>query len=774
MGMNNNKKVRTFEFNDKTIQACAFEIQTRGTAFAAKTPFCLELRRSHARFYHESSFESRLGSMERCERFLESVLHIAHNRKESHLHSVTLNQFSDYLPHELPVSREFKTPLHEQLVESGLYEVVSDKNYLALEFENRKSAKLIEFMHVLRPKERDSVITKDYTRQPAARIRRTLKDKDTSSQRHKQHEKKHHKQSLVLHEKPKHVTIDYPSSSMSQSTSRDQISGDTKHPEINVDFPGNTKANSSGALKDPFLKALVIGNEDAHILDGQEVWLEKRTSPDGGGASLDQGTEIGALIDEPDIDASESNAATSDGRVQARTKIETKIADNLEHAQAWFTTVKASSEEFDKQVDWSLTYFDNAHHNISNPDGVSVVHKPMDQGPCGSCWAIAATGTLEASIVRREGLNAFAASIRKNMLDMAQTLTYKNMSEMKEEATVAAQKAEQLALIKADLSVQELVDCDLPVVGIEDSDGAGTKTDVNSQPVGDQGCNGGNPILAFFFIHKYGLTSTEIYPYVYNKNRTIPSPQITIPISPSSFIQEVLGNHNDAKRKETQDVAPQQMMCNFEALAQPVASVQSWGILTPNYEDNMELVLRYIGPVAVGIYGAHPSFLAYQQGIFDVEDCPQYPNHALLIVGFGEEEIYHSEPQIGSNGNRDNGSNTQVVRFWLARNSWGESWGENGYVRIRRNDGQRGSKSTCGISQNPSVALGGYFLEPGDPASQLAGFRVTATSSNEGPLEQDLSNNNRHDVPPGQTGTLRWDCAGLGFGEDSLCVNLGG
>ena len=138
-----------------------------------------------------------------------------------------------------------------------------------------------------------------------------------------------------------------------------------------------------------------------------------------------------------------------------------------------------------------------------------------------------------------------------------------------------AQMAEHEAIDVADLSVQELVDCDTWA---------------------DQGCTGGNPLIAFYFIHRYGLTSTSSYPYV-----------------------------------------GQQQKCQVDRVANPIATVQSWGILTSDHEDNMELVLRNIGPIAVGVNGADPSFLAYTGGIFDSTDCDQVANHALLIVGYGQE-----------------------------------------------------------------------------------------------------------------------------------------
>lgn len=183
--------------------------------------------------------------------------------------------------------------------------------------------------------------------------------------------------------------------------------------------------------------------------------------------------------------------------------------------------------------------------------------------------------------------------------------------------------------------------------------------------------------MSFYFIHRYGLTNWDKYPYVGYQER-----------------------------------------CREHLVAQPIASVKSWGIVSPNHETHMELVLRHIGPIAAGINGASPSFLAYSGGIYDNPTCKQGANHALLITGYGEEEV-----------------NGEMVRFWYARNSWGKGFGEDGYVRIKRNDGIKGSLGVCGIARSPSVALGGVLFPargelPGDDGSLLS---IMATR---GPLER--------------------------------------
>ncbi|KAK1326576.1 Cysteine proteinase RD21a [Acorus calamus] len=71
-------------------------------------------------------------------------------------------------------------------------------------------------------------------------------------------------------------------------------------------------------------------------------------------------------------------------------------------------------------------------------------------------------------------------------------------------------------------------------------------------------------------------------------------------------------------------------------------------------------------PISVGIDGSSLDFQLYTGGIYD-GDCSSNPNdidHAVLIVGYG------------SQGSTD---------YWIVKNSWGTSWGMEGYIYIKRN-----------------------------------------------------------------------------------------
>jgi len=85
-------------------------------------------------------------------------------------------------------------------------------------------------------------------------------------------------------------------------------------------------------------------------------------------------------------------------------------------------------------------------------------------------------------------------------------------------------------------------------------------------------------------------------------------------------------------------------------------------------------------PVAVAIDAGTRYFQSYSGGILDSTACGDELNHAVEVVGYGSQ-----------NG----------VDYWLVRNSWSASWGENGYVRIKKTSSTN-DEGICGIAAQPS------------------------------------------------------------------------
>ena len=84
-------------------------------------------------------------------------------------------------------------------------------------------------------------------------------------------------------------------------------------------------------------------------------------------------------------------------------------------------------------------------------------------------------------------------------------------------------------------------------------------------------------------------------------------------------------------------------------------------------------------PIAIAINAIQQSFQFYTSGVYDDESCPNSQSdldHAVLVVGYGSED--------GSD-------------YWLVKNSWGTSWGDEGYIRMARGNGV----NICGLLDMP-------------------------------------------------------------------------
>jgi C1A family cysteine protease len=96
-------------------------------------------------------------------------------------------------------------------------------------------------------------------------------------------------------------------------------------------------------------------------------------------------------------------------------------------------------------------------------------------------------------------------------------------------------------------------------------------------------------------------------------------------------------------------------------------------------EKEMAALLASTGPLAIALNADPLQF--YDGGILvaDEYECdPNGLNHGVTLVGYGSED------------GQD---------YWIVKNSWSASWGEDGYFRIARGSG------TCGINAYVSGAI---------------------------------------------------------------------
>ncbi|KAJ8354617.1 hypothetical protein SKAU_G00221840 [Synaphobranchus kaupii] len=111
--------------------------------------------------------------------------------------------------------------------------------------------------------------------------------------------------------------------------------------------------------------------------------------------------------------------------------------------------------------------------------------------------------------------------------------------------------------------------------------------------------------------------------------------------------------------------------CKYNAEVR-AANCSSYRFLPKGDELALKRALATIGPISVAVDAGQPRFHFYRSGVYRDFACTQGVNHGVLAVGYGTL----------------NGED-----YWLVKNSWGQRFGDQGYIRMARN-----KNNQCGIA----------------------------------------------------------------------------
>jgi len=108
-----------------------------------------------------------------------------------------------------------------------------------------------------------------------------------------------------------------------------------------------------------------------------------------------------------------------------------------------------------------------------------------------------------------------------------------------------------------------------------------------------------------------------------------------------------------------------------------------------NSADQLEAAVKQ-GPVSIAIEADQSTFQLYRGGVLTAK-CGKKLDHGVLLVGY---------------------DNTAPQKFWKVKNSWGETWGEQGYIRLGKDINANcgafgGCAGQCGLLGQPSYPVVG-------------------------------------------------------------------
>lgn len=156
---------------------------------------------------------------------------------------------------------------------------------------------------------------------------------------------------------------------------------------------------------------------------------------------------------------------------------------------------------------------------------------------------------------------------------------------------------------------------------------------------GNYGCSGGWMNSAFEYVmYNKGINSDQVYPYLGYQKR-----------------------------------------CSYNS-KYPNLYIKTYVNIPMGDEKALQDAVYLQGPISVAMDASLASFQLYSNGTYYDPRCSsEYLDHAVLLIGFGKDKD---------------------GEYWIVKNSWGTSWGIDGYFKLARN-----KKNHCGIATAASYPV---------------------------------------------------------------------